>query len=448
MALLAQNVWWYLVLIGVMILVHELGHYWAARFFDVKVETFSFGFGPRLFGIRRGETDFRFSLILFGGYVKMAGDYVNVGSDQNGESTPLDPRSLYAKPRWQRVIIAFAGPGINIVLAVVLLTGLFMVRYPKVPNPTSPIVGFVTPDGAAYKAGVREGDQVVQVESKTEPTWEDITYKEIANARKAMDVWVIRGGERLHLTVTPVLDERLGAGFAGWAQETDVEVAAVVEGMDAQRAGVKSGDILVSANGQPLRSTSKLHELIKDGNGEAVDLVYARHVLNQPAQQFHASVKPARRDTDGQDRWMIGVQLQPRLEIITLPLPQAFLEASKTNLQSAKLILKFLEGMVERRMSAKSLEGPIRIAQIAGREGPASFFGLMAAVSLNLAVFNLLPIPILDGGVILLLLVEMLIRRDLDLRVREAVVRVGFVFLMMVVVFVIYNDISKILPPG
>src|SRR5438477_5585821 len=118
-----QNIWWYLVLIGVMILVHELGHYWAARLFDVKVETFSFGFGPRLFGFRRGETDFRFSAILFGGYVKMAGDYVNVGSDQEGDST-LDPRSLYAKPRWQRMVIAFAGPGINIILAVILLTGL------------------------------------------------------------------------------------------------------------------------------------------------------------------------------------------------------------------------------------------------------------------------------------------------------------------------------------
>ena len=120
---LLQNIWWYLVLIGVMILVHELGHYWAARYFDVKVETFSFGFGPRLFGFRRGETDFRFSLILFGGYVKMAGDV-------QGEETSAGDRALTAKPRWQRMIIAFAGPAINLVLAVVLLTGLFMVTVP------------------------------------------------------------------------------------------------------------------------------------------------------------------------------------------------------------------------------------------------------------------------------------------------------------------------------
>ena len=127
-----QNIWWYLVMIGIMILIHELGHYWAARFFDVKVDTFSFGFGPRLFGFKKGETDFRFSAILLGGYVKMAGE-------QPGDESVNDPRSFASKPRWQRVIIVFAGPAINIILAVAVLTGLFMVRFPKIP--TSPVSG-------------------------------------------------------------------------------------------------------------------------------------------------------------------------------------------------------------------------------------------------------------------------------------------------------------------
>lgn len=147
---------------------------------------------------------------------------------------------------------------------------------------------------------------------------------------------------------------------------------------------------------------------------------------------------------------MIGVELEVR-EIVKLPFPQAAVESVRQNIQGARLIVKFLEGIVERRMSPKTLEGPIRIAQLSGdaaRRGPAMFTDLMATVSLNLAIFNLLPVPILDGGVILLLLVEMLMRRDLDLKVKETVVKVGFVFLMMVVVFVIYNDLSKILPPG
>src|SRR6058998_2268531 len=123
-----QNIVWLLVLIGVMILIHELGHFWAARFFDVKVEVFSFGFGPRLFGFRRGETDYRFSAILFGGYVKMTGE-------QPGDEQAGDPRGFLAKPRWQRLIIAFAGPFMNVMLAIGLLTGLFMVKYQRVADP-------------------------------------------------------------------------------------------------------------------------------------------------------------------------------------------------------------------------------------------------------------------------------------------------------------------------
>src|SRR5919205_1484684 len=143
MVLLLQNIWWLLVLIGVMILIHELGHYWAARLFDVKVEAFSFGFGPRLFGFRKGETDFRFSLILFGGYVKMAGE-------QPGDENINDPRGFLAKPRWQRLIIVFAGPAMNVVLAIGVLTGLYMVKFQKISDADlQAIIGHVMPDSAA-----------------------------------------------------------------------------------------------------------------------------------------------------------------------------------------------------------------------------------------------------------------------------------------------------------
>ena len=435
-----QNIWWYLVLIGVMILIHELGHYWAARFFDVKVETFSFGFGPRLFGFRRGETDFRFSAILFGGYVKMAGD-------QPGDEAASDPRSLFAKPRWQRTIIAFAGPAINMVLAVVLLTGLFMVEFPKIPMPHSPVVGFVMPQGAADKAGIREGDQIVEIENKANPTWEDIALTEVASAGRAMDVSVIRNGERLHFSVTPTYDDKQDIGYAGWFQETEVQVSGFYNGIDtAQQAGLQKGDILVSVNGSPIRSTSRMRDLIDQAKGSPVELVFSRN-----GQHHTINIAPVHKEIEGQERWMIGVELQAKFEIVKLPLPQALAEATRSSVQNAKLIFSVLEGIVERRMSPKSFAGPIRIAQMSGqaaREGAATFIGLMAAVSLNLAIVNLMPIPILDGGVILMLLVEMLLRRDLDLKVKEAVVKVGFVFLMVVLVFAIYNDISKILPPG
>jgi len=435
-----QNVLWYLILIGVMIMIHELGHYWAAVFFDVRVETFSFGFGPRLFGFKRGETDFRFSAILFGGYVKMTGE-------QTGEASGTDPRSLNAKPRWQRMVIAFAGPAINVVLAVALLAGLYMFRYPHVPNPHSPKIGYLAPEGAASKAGIRIGDQIVQIDNVSDPTWEQIAIKEVTGARHTLDVWVQRGGERLHIPVTPVLEEKQGVGNAGWAQEMRIKVAGFVPGIDAaQKAGIQNGDVLVSANGLPIQSASRLNEIITATPGSPVDIVYLRG-----GKELHALVTPLRHEIDGKQRWMIGVALEPLVEISQLGPGQALYESCRQNVQSAQMIFTFLEGIIERRLSPKSLEGPIRIAQLSGesaREGLVSYIGLMAAVSLNLAVFNLLPVPILDGGVMLMLFIEMLMRRDLDLRVKETVVKVGFVFLMVIVVFVIYNDLSKILAPS
>ena len=430
-----QNIWWFLVLIGVMILLHEFGHYWAARFFDVKVETFSFGFGPRLFGFKRGETDFRFAAILFGGYVKMAGE-------QPGDENASDPRGFLSKPRWQRLIIAFAGPAMNIILAVVILTGLFMVRYPKLPSTPSPEIGYIVPDSAAAKAGLHEGDRIIQIADTPNPTWEDIAMKEVASAGHPLSVWIERSGERKHVDVTPVLDPRTGVGFAGWDEQNEIEIASAPPDKPAWNSGLRSGDIIVSVDGQPVRSTPKIHDIVSSTGGKTVELVYKRNGnLNK------VTVTPVLTDIDGAQKWMIGVSLQPKVEFVRLALPQALVESVRQNAKSATLIYQFLRGIVERRMSPRSLEGPIRIAQLSGeaaREGPTAYFGLTAMVSLNLAIFNLLPIPILDGGVILLLLVEMFMRRDLSLRVKETVFKLGFVFLMAVVAFVLYNDISKL----
>ncbi|MEZ5399789.1 MAG: RIP metalloprotease RseP [Bryobacteraceae bacterium] len=431
----------FLVLIGVMIMIHELGHYWAARYFDVKVDAFSFGFGPRLFGFKRGETDFRVSLVPFGGYVKMAGE-------QPGDPVSDDPRSFLNKPRWQRVIIAFAGPFMNIVLAVGILTGLYMVKYPKTPDSSQPgTIGVVLPDSAAAAAGLREGDRVVAFDGKRDPGWEDILLTEIASVNRAIPVTVERDGQQLDLTVTPKLDERNGIGTIGWAEQSDVMISGVEPGMDAERQGLRGGDMMVSVNGVPVRSAYRLREIIKASNGSPVDVVYSRE-----GKEHTVSVTPAERTLDdGTKSWMIGIAMAPRVTYVKLGFAEALTESVSRNLKSATLIYEMIKGIVQRRMSAKSLEGPIRIAQISGeaaREGPAAYLDLMSVVSLNLAVLNLLPIPILDGGVILLLLIEMLYRRDLSLRFKENVMKFGFVFLMMLVVFVLYNDITKVLTRG
>ena len=433
-----ENIWWLLVLIGVMIMVHELGHFWAARFFDVKVETFSFGFGPRLFGFRRGDTDFRFSLILFGGYVKMLGE-------QPGETVD-DPRSFLAKPRWQRLIIVFAGPAMNIALAVALLTGLYMVKYPKPPDSEPGTIGYVAPGSPAAEAGIRPGDRIVEIGGVENPEWDDILLKEFASAKQPLHVTVERDGQRMEFTLTPILDERTGVGYAGWSEEQEIEVAGLIEGMAAERAGLQPGDILISVNGKPVRSARGIQEVIRESGGKPVEVIYSRN-----GQRGKVVLEPEITTMDGEERYMIGVELRRRLTYTKLAFPEALAESVRHNLRSATLIFRFLQGLIERRMSPKSLEGPIRIAQLSGdaaREGAFAFIGLMAMVSLNLAVFNLLPIPILDGGVILLLLIEMAMGRDLSLPVKEAVIKFGFVVLMIVVVFVLYNDIQKVLPSG
>ena len=442
MLLFGENVLWLLVLIGVMIMIHELGHFWAARFFDVRVEAFSFGFGPRLFGFRRGDTDYRFSLILLGGYVKMAGEQV---TDENID----DPRAFLAKPRWQRLIIAFAGPLMNVVLAVGLLTGLYMVKFQKVADEDmQAVIGHVMADSPAAKAGIQDNDRIVRIDNKKNPTWEDVAIKEIASAYRPLYLTIDRNGRRFDTVVTPTLGERSGMGFAGWDERGQIQLGAVEANMPAEKAGLKKGDLLVSVNGQPIHSQIKFQELTKNSGGKPIEIEYQRN-----SQTNVVTVQPVYSSVDGPPRWMIGVIPQQKLRFITtrLSLPDAVKESVETNSKGALLIVQFLKGMLERRMSPKNLTGPIGIGSMAGaaaREGPAEFFQLMCMVSLNLAIFNLLPIPILDGGVILMLLVEMMMQRDLSLNVKEAVFKVGFVCIMVIVAFALYNDISKILPAG
>jgi len=430
-----ESVWWMLVLLGVMIVIHELGHYWAAVMCDVKVDVFSVGFGPRLFGFRRGETDFRFSAILFGGYVKMAGE-------QPGEEVTTDPRAFSNKPRWQRLIIVLAGPLMNVILAVVLLTGLYMVRYDK-PSDSylNAVIGYVDEGKAAAKAGIQKGDQVIEIDGQKNPSWDDLKEAESFNAGNPIKVVVQRGGSQIPATLTPEFDEALGMGFAGWREDNDVEVGNVREGSAAEAAGLQPGDILVAANGTPIRSTYGLPKLVESNKGQPMELVFERE-----GQKHTVTISPRQEEVDGKTRWMLGVGMSPRREISSLAFVPALKMSLESNARYATMILRFFKGLVQQRMSAKTIEGPIGIARLsksAARQGAMSFFGLMAMVSLNLAVVNLLPIPVLDGGSIALLLVEMTVRRDLSLHVKEMMFRVGFVFLLALMVFVLYNDIAK-----
>jgi regulator of sigma E protease len=437
-----EDILWLLVLIGVMIMIHEAGHYWAARYFNVKVEIFSFGFGPRLFGFKRGETDYRFSLILLGGYVKMAGEQF---SDEPSD----DPRHLMNRPRWQRLIIYFAGPFMNFVLAVGLLAGLYMVKYQRVADADmQALIGHVASGSPAAKAGLEDGDKIVALDGKRNPTWEDVGLEEVQSAYRPMQVTVERSGKRLNFTVTPTLSQLSGVGYAGWDELGQIELGGIEPGFPAEKAGLKKGDVVVSVNGLPIHSNVKFRETISASGGKPIAIQVDR---NGQMQTF--TTEPVYAKLDGPAKWMIGVQPQPKLHLTTtrLSFGPAVRESLEQNGKNAFIIVQFLKGMAERRMSAKTITGPIGLGQLSGaaaREGPAEFLMLMSLVSLNLAIFNLLPIPILDGGSILMLLIEIILQRDMSLNVKEAVFKLGFVFIMVIVAFVIYNDISKMLPAG
>jgi regulator of sigma E protease len=337
----------------------------------------------------------------------------------------------------------------NMVLAVGLLTGLYMVKYQKVVDADNgAVIGAVAPNTPAAKAGLQDGDRIVKLGNQRNPTWDDIILKEVESASRPMQLTVARDGKEFDATVTPVLDDRSGVGSAGWSEKGEVQLGPVSSGMPAQKVGLQPGDLILSAAGHPIHATVRFHEVIRASGGKPVDIGFARN--GKPMQ---VTVQPVWSSADGQPRWMIGAIVEPKLNIVTtrLSLPDALRQSVDENVRSAGLIFRFLEGIVERRISAKSLTGPVGIAQMSGqaaRQGPSAFIMLMSMVSLNLAVINLMPLPILDGGGVVMLMIEMVMRRDMSMSVKEAVFKVGFVFIMMLVAFVLYNDITKILPAG
>jgi regulator of sigma E protease len=324
-----------------------------------------------------------------------------------------------------------------------------MVSFPKLSQADEEaVIGDVLPDSPAAKAGIQAGDRIVKLDSQPDPKWEDVKLKEAVSAYRRMAVTVDRNGRRFEADVTPTLSERSGVGSAGWDKRGEVELYSVDLDMPAGKAGLRTGDVVVAVNGQAIDSVNRLHNITETSGGKPLGIEYERE-----GRRISANVTPVFDKKDGPARWMIGVGpgLKPHYANTRLSLPAALEESLSENAKGATMIGKFLQGMVQRRMSPKNLTGPIGMIELSGdaaRLGPSAFLGLMSMVSLNLAIFNLLPIPILDGGLILLLLVEMVMHRDLSLTVKEAVFKVGFVFIMLVVAFVLYNDISRYLPAG
>lgn len=427
--------------LGFMILIHEFGHYAVAKLLGVRVEVFSIGFGKRLIGFRKGETDYRIAAIPLGGYVKMSGE------NPMDERTD-DPREFLNHPRWHRFLIAIAGPAMNIMLAVFLLTVVYMVHYEYPVYLDKPaVIDGVRADSPAAAAGLQPGDRIVQVDGIENPTWEQLQPRVWLSPNQPLTITIQRGQQRFAKTIVPKPVTSSEVGSAGWFPEEPVIVGRVEPNLPAAKAGIKEDDKIVALNGQPVKSIESVIESLQRTKEQPVDLTVQRE--NQTLQ-FRMQPVLSKTEDPKEQRYRLGFLNKGEMKVTTLPFAQALNLSLEKNKQYSMLILELSKKLVQRKISLKAVSGPIGIAQEAGyaaqQKGWTPLMELTAGISLNLGIFNLLPIPILDGGVILFLLIESLMRRDISMTIKERVYQAAFVFLVLFAVMVIYNDLMKTIP--
>jgi regulator of sigma E protease len=424
------------LVLGVVIILHELGHFLVARYFKIRIETFSVGFGPRLIGFRRGDTDYRISAFPLGGYVKMAGDTPS-------ETLTGEPHEFLSKPKWQRFLVASAGPIMNMILAVVLLSGLFMYgrEVPEVLT-TQASIGDLEQGSPADQAGIRKGDRISELNGKQKPNWQDVEPLIALNAGKSLSIILDRNGESISTTLTPVKKGPSDRGYVGMGPYLPVVVESV---WPAQTAKLLPGDEVTVVNGVDLKTTvQSLQSIIT-----AIPEPNFPIIVNRHGETLHFQITPVVKDGLKYIGFNRDLHLPGPTVKIKLPFSEAVSKSISTNVEYGKTIFQIIGMLFKREASLKQLDGPIGIVRASGEalnEGFATLISLMALISLNLGLLNILPIPVLDGGVMLMLIVESLMGRDMSLRLKERINFVSVVALLMLTVLVVYNDIIKMLP--
>ncbi len=433
-----------LVVLGIMVLVHEFGHFAVAKLCGIRVETFSVGMGKRVIGFRRGDTDYRLSLLPIGGYVKMAGDVP-------GEAPSGDPGEFNAHPRWQRTLVALAGPFANFILALAMMTGLYMVHYERPQYLAGPAVtDYIPVNTPAASAGVQAGDTIVHYDTIENPTWEDVGIRSLLNLNQTVALSYLHAGRRVDTTLR--IDAKGAAdhftldsiGLDPRIQSAPIQIREISAGTPAQRAGLQANDVIDKIDGLTFHSLGALLDYLQDRAGKPAQLSLLRGEETVPI-----TVSPAYTELQGIKAWRLGIAIaQAPVVVEKLPFAAAAGESWTFFRKNSLLIRDVLKGMFTRHVSARQLSGPIGIGQEVHEAfqvpGWSRIVELMAGISINLGIFNLLPVPILDGGMILFLAVESLFRRDINQIAKERIYQVAFVCLICFAAFVIFNDLTKL----
>ena len=439
----------FILILGAAVVLHEFGHFIVAKLFKIRVETFSVGFGPRLFGRKWGHTDYRVSAIPLGGYVKLGGDESNAPLEGQG-ATDIPPEEMFnLRPRWQRILVALAGPVMNILTALAIPFGAALIY--GVPVTPAPVVSSISRGGAAEIAGLKPGDRIVSFNGTENPKWNTIRGDALLSPGQQLPMVIERNGERLPLTITPtaVVEEGETAGFLDFVPDygdVPIVIREVTPNSPASEVGLQTGDRILAVNGQNVRSAEQVTQFIREHSSQPITLSLVRK-----GTRMEVTATPRKLGSESRER--LGIRQDEEIPVQRAGLGTALSYAVESNLEILRLTGKALgQVMTGQRSARNTLSGPIGIYNAAAASveqlGWDGFFKMLSFLSLNLGIFNLLPIPVLDGGAIFLLLLEGLLAivgLQLSLRVRERIQQVGFVVVILLMVFVISNDVVKLI---
>lgn len=421
----------FVFVLGILVFVHELGHFLVAKKAGIRVDQFSLGYPPKAIGIKVGETEYCLSWLPLGGYVKVAGM-----ADFGSEETKGEPWEFQSKPRWVQMSVMIAGPAMNFLLGFLLLLGLRMTsgEYAFL-NDTR--VGQIETTSPLHAAGLLPGDRIVTVNDMGVSDWEEMSNAFLAGMGQVVPIDIQRGDMRQSLLVDMNNLPKDGLGIGPYIT---TEVGAVMAGMPAEAAGLQTGDIVTAINGVPVTMWWEMSREISAYPDREIEIVWLRNQM-----EMSARIVPQSFAEGGKTVGRIGINNAS--ERTPVSFGKALRRSGSETIGLSTAIFGFVKRLVSGQESGKSLAGPVGIFQMVGQSAERGFSHLiwfMAMLSINLGVLNLLPIPMLDGGHLMILSVEALARRNLSSRHKEILQQAGFAFLLFLILYVTFNDIGRI----